>query len=110
MIVYDLDMIEKEFPQNEEVTIEYSGSLNDIIEGDYLASVFFYHHWGTEDDQGWWYQDDSLKEITVTNQTDIPQLVKEGYLDKHIYDINGRRLSALRKGINIIGGKKVLIK
>ena len=109
-IVYELDIIEKEFPQNEEVTIEYCGSLNDVKEGDYLASVLFYNHWGTEDDKGWWYDDFSLIEITVTNQTDISKLVKEKYLDKHIYDINGRRLPAPRKGINIIGGKKVVIK
>lgn len=110
-VVYMLDILEKEFPQNEEMIIEYSGSLDDVVAGDYLASVFYYNDWGKMDDIGWWYYNNSsLKEITVTNFTDIPKLEKEEHQDKHIYDIYGRRLSVLRKGINIIGGKKVLIK
>ncbi len=27
-----------------------------------------------------------------------------------IYDLGGRRLSTLRKGINIVGGKKVMVR
>lgn len=109
-IVYKLDVLEKNFPKDEEMTIEYSGSLDGVVAGDYLASVLYYNDWGKEDDKGWYYNMYSLKEITVTNFTDIPQIEKEKYQDKKFYDIYGRRLSVPRKGINIIGGKKILIK
>ena len=40
-----------------------------------------------------------IKDFTVDNKT-----------SKYIYDINGRKLKNPQKGINIIGGKKILIK
>ena len=36
--------------------------------------------------------------------------VKAADTDRHVYDLNGRRLMHPKKGINIIGGKKVLAK
>ena len=42
--------------------------------------------------------------------TGISSIVKEANADAPIYNLSGQRLSAPRKGINIIDGKKVVIK
>lgn len=42
---------------------------------------------------------------------DTPQLEQKiDLLVYHLYDLNGRRLERPQKGINIIGGKKVMVK
>ena len=49
-------------------------------------------------------------DISLEGTTGIVQLrTNDGDGTTRIYDLNGRLLSAPRKGINIINGKKVII-
>ena len=61
---------------------------------------------------GWDYtQEDNVIIITFPRDpTGIKDVKTDEDKDVHIYDLMGRRLEKPRKGINIIGGKKVYIK
>lgn len=48
--------------------------------------------------------------IVEGNQSGIDVLTNEKEKDFPIYDLNGVRQNVIRKGINVIGGKKVVIK
>ena len=59
--------------------------------------------------------DDQLKIYgfeVVSDQTGIEAVDNEDYTmpDAPVYNLNGQRLEGLQKGINIINGKKVLVK
>ena len=48
----------------------------------------------------------------MADPTGIEEITEEELRDKDVYDLNGRKLSAvnLKKGIYIINGKKYLVK
>ena len=48
--------------------------------------------------------------VTVSDPTSIQNIKMDTNLDASIYNLNGQRLDKPRKGINIIRGKKVVIK
>lgn len=48
--------------------------------------------------------------VTVIDPNSIQSIKMDTYSDAPIYNLNGQRMDKPRKGINIIGGKKVLIK
>lgn len=52
----------------------------------------------------------SFKNIVETDPSGIKKIVSEEMKTSLVYDINGRLLKTPQKGINIIGGKKVLVK
>ena len=56
-----------------------------------------------------------IKYIGFNSEMVVPSSIKSITMDKKltssaIYDMNGRELTSIQKGINIIGGKKVLVK
>ena len=48
--------------------------------------------------------------VIVSDPSSIRNIKMDTNLDVPIYNLNGQRLDKPRKGINIIGGKKVVIK
>ncbi len=65
--------------------------------------------------KGWmpYHFDTSLKkwvEYAGTDPSDIEGVLIDTDKDAPIYNLNGQRLNEPRKGINIIGGKKVVVK
>ena len=48
-----------------------------------------------------------IEEIDVTGISAIKNDKQDG---KNVYDLQGRKLDTLQKGINIINGKKVLVR
>ena len=57
---------------------------------------------------------DSGSTLTFTKEKDATSIVdviaKDVVGTTEIYDLCGRRLSALQKGINVVGGKKIFVK
>ena len=51
-----------------------------------------------------------FKEIIEKDFTGIDQIMIDGQNNAKIFTLDGKRISKPRKGINIIGGKKVLVK
>ena len=49
-------------------------------------------------------------EYTIGTGTGIRNITMDSQADTHIYNLRGQRLTAPQKGINIIGGKKVVVK
>lgn len=47
---------------------------------------------------------------TVPESTDIHDLTAEANADNHIYNLAGQRLEKVQRGVNIIGGKKLMVK
>lgn len=48
--------------------------------------------------------------VTVEESTGINEVENQGTTDGHIYSLSGQRLAAPKKGINIINGRKVIVK
>lgn len=65
-----------------------------------------------EEGKGIWTADENgypcIAEIHYT--TGINRTILNKETDKHVYNLNGQQLMEPRKGINIIGGKKVVVK
>ena len=47
---------------------------------------------------------------TVPESTDIHELTSEANADNHIFNLAGQRLEKIQRGVNIIGGKKLMVK
>ena len=83
--------------------------LTDIPVGKYYATIQYFDAWS--DEVYWIYFEDELVPIEVCfESTGIKAIKPDKETDLPVFDLNGRRLDKPRKGINIIGGKKVLIK
>ena len=55
--------------------------------------------------------DNIVKRISVTDiGTSINDINAEQNTNHIVYDLNGRKLKTLKKGVNIVNGKKVLVK
>ena len=50
----------------------------------------------------------NTSDFSLEGQTGIIAIEQPATGEKHIYSIDGRRLTKLTKGINIVNGKKVL--
>ncbi len=48
--------------------------------------------------------------VTVVDPSGINEVQLDGPLKTVVYTISGQRIEKIRKGINIIGGKKVVVK
>lgn len=48
--------------------------------------------------------------VTVEESTEINEVESQRTADGHIYSLSGQRLAAPKKGINIINGRKVIVK
>ena len=55
-----------------------------------------------------WWKD--FKKIVEIDPTGVQTITMDKSINGPIYDLNGRKLKEPRKGINIIGGKKVVMK
>ena len=61
--------------------------------------------------KGWmplYYDGTNWKECAGSDPSGIQGIMLDKKVNSPIYDLNGRRLTEPQKGINIIGGKKVL--
>lgn len=55
--------------------------------------------------------DNIVKHLSVTDiDTSISNIDAEGNAHKQIYNLEGRKLTTMKQGINIVNGKKVLVK
>ena len=83
-----------------EIPSEFNGKKVEI--------AFKYSSGGTEYDSGIWY----VKNLNIKRNvpTGINNVTEDNVNDGKIYDIQGRRLNKLQKGINIVNGKKYIIK
>ena len=62
----------REFPKDQQVTINYEYALTNVPAGDYYATVLYFRDWGDSDTHSWYYKNEaSLKDITV-KATSIP--------------------------------------
>ena len=95
------------FPQGQQTTVSNTVSLKDIPPGTYYVTVQYLSSWTNNK---WIYSDQNLVEIRVAASTSIEGVQIDEEKNVPIYDLNGRRLTTPRKGINVIGGKKVVIK
>lgn len=78
------------------------------LNGKNVQIAFKYSSGGTDYDSGIWY----VKNIYVKRvvPTGIDSVTEKNMNDGKIYDIQGRRLNKLQKGINIVNGKKIIVK
>lgn len=61
--------------------------------------------------KGWIpYNESTNKEYSGNDPSGIEEILIDADENTPVYDLSGKRLSEPRKGINIIGGKKVLVK
>ena len=69
--------ITKSFPKNSETTVDFKYSLQDLPEGNYIATAQYYK---TEDKPGWTYMKNMLISFSVTAvQPTAPNLIPVGY-------------------------------
>ena len=62
---------------------------------------------------GWtpyYYNGTEWLEYEGSDASDVKAIKKDSEADAPIYNLRGQRLAAPQKGINIIGGKKVVVK
>jgi len=95
------------FPQGQQTTVNNTVSLNDIPPGTYYVTVQYLSSWTNGK---WIYSDNDLVKICVAASTSINGVQTDEERNVPIFDMNGRRLTKPRKGINVIGGKKVVIR
>ena len=102
------DVVTKQFKSGEETIVVLKMPLTNIPVGKYIATILYYEPWGRD---SWIYFEDLLINIEIYFEADGIVGIKPDEKDNApIYDLNGRRLDKPRKGINIIGGKKVFKK
>ena len=103
------DFVSKRFKSGEETIVNLEMPLTDIPVGKYLATIQYFDAWSEE--AYWIYFEDELVTIEVCFEgTGIDAIKHDKETDLPVFDLNGRRLGKPRKGINIIGGKKVFKK
>jgi hypothetical protein len=103
------DFVSKRFKSGEETIVNLEMPLTDIPVGKYLATIQYFDAWSEE--AYWIYFEDELVTIEVCFEgTGIDAIKHDKETDLPVFDLNGRRLDKPRKGINIIGGKKVFKK
>ena len=102
------DVVTKQFKSGEETIVVLKMPLTNIPVGKYIATIQYFEPWGRD---SWIYFEDLLINIEIYFEADGIVGIKPDEKDNApIYDLNGRRLDKPRKGINIIGGKKVFKK
>ena len=102
------DVVTKQFKSGEETIVVLKMPLTNIPVGTYIATIQYFEPWGRD---SWIYFEDLLINIEIYFEADGIVGIKPDEKDNApIYDLNGRRLDKPRKGINIIGGKKVFKK
>ena len=99
------DYVKKEFLQDSQTSVVFEFPLKDVPSGNYYASIQYYNSWERD---AWIYSSKFLKDITILAESVGIRDVQEEVKEELIYDLSGQRLTKPRKGINIIGGKKVL--
>ena len=99
----------KQFKSGEETIVDMQMPLTNIPVGQYLVTIQYYDRWS--DEAYWIYFEDELVIIEVYFEgTDIKGIKPDDETELPIYDLKGQRLNKPRKGLNIIGGKKVYVK
>ena len=103
------ETVTKRFTSNAQTTVRFEYPLTGIPQGKYIVGIQYLKSW---DDNKWYYHSNYLTIffITKSDATAILGVPEDEAKEQPIYDLNGRRLTQPRKGINIIGGKKVLVK
>ena len=103
------ETVTKRFTSNAQTTVKFEYPLTGIPQGKYIVGIQYLKSW---DDNKWYYHSNYLTIffITKSDATAILGVPEDEAKEQPIYDLNGRRLTQPRKGINIIGGKKVLVK
>ena len=81
------------------LNMQFDGFLNDDI---LISNIHFITPDGTD------YAFDSLN--VVHGATDIIDVNKTSNSDNSIYNLQGQKLETVSKGINIVNGKKVVVK
>ena len=81
-----------------------------IIQSDGTKKIVYYkcNFYGN-----WFYTDQDIQLIYEGSETENPTSIDNITNDNNtnnIYDLNGNKLSSLKKGLNIINGKKVFIR
>lgn len=95
------------FPQGKQTTENYEVSLKNVEPGTYYVTAQYLSHWTNNK---WQYRDNWLIEIHIKASTPVEGILAEEEKEEPIYDLRGQRLTKPRKGINVIGGKKVIVK
>ena len=99
------DYVKKEFLQDSQTSVVFEFPLKDVPSGNYYASIQYYNSWERD---AWIYSSKFLKDITILAESVGIRDVQEEVKEELIYDLSGQQLTNPRKGINIIGGKKVI--
>ena len=99
----------KQFKSGEETIVDMQMPMTNIPVGRYFATIQYYDRWS--DEAYWIYFEDEIVIIEVYFEgTAIEGIKPDDETELPIYDLKGQRLSKPRKGLNIIGGKKVYVK
>jgi hypothetical protein len=96
------------FKGGEETTVKLKMPLADLPKGKYIATIQYYDYWNKN---SWMLNKNHLVifEI-VTDLVSIEGVRPDEETDLPVYDLNGRHMNKAKKGLNIIGGKKVYVK
>lgn len=103
-IMYNGDIYENEFANNREYTHYYQLPLKDVVPGEYLATVVYYN----ENSKEWIYK--YVISIRVKATTGIDEVKMDINNNNRIFNMSGQKLDKPQKGINIINGRKVVVK
>ena len=101
------ESVTRKFQSGTETSFRMEFSLKNIPEGTYKATIQYLDSWSQN---AWIYNPDCLIDIKVARGTAIIGVENDEDKNAPVFDLNGRRLDKPRKGINIVGGKKVLVK
>ena len=96
------------FKGGEETTVKMKMPLAALPKGKYIATIQYYDYWNKN---SWMLNKNHLVTFEiVTDLVGIEGIKPEKGTDSPVYDLNGRHLNKARKGLNIIGGKKIYVK
>ena len=101
------ESVTRKFQSGTETSFRMEFSLKNIPEGTYKATIQYLDSWSQN---AWIYNPDCLIDIKVARGTAIIGVENDEDKNAPVFDLNGRRLDKPRKGIIIVGGKKVLVK
>ena len=109
--------------------IYYNGSTDSdcfyVLNGDLVLSPLIYQYDGIKAFECYFYVDPNITDLydlkgfginvgdpeeTITGVESVPEVQEVQGGQKAIYNLAGQRLSKMQKGINIVDGKKILVK
>lgn len=99
--------VTRKFQSGTETSFSMEFSLKDVPEGKYKATIQYLDSWNKN---AWIYSTNCLIDIKVSRGTAIIGVENDEDENAPVYDLNGRRLQKPQKGINVINGRKVLVR